>query len=66
MARLLIQAGNLAECQHFEILNGRQQIHLVAPGSGVKGKRDRSAHEFGLRGYLATGEFVEQVDCKQQ
>jgi hypothetical protein len=65
-ARLLIQAGDLAERQHFEILNGRQQIHLVAPGLGVEGKRNRSAHEFGLRGYLASGEFVEQIDGKQQ
>ena len=62
MARLLIRASHLAKRQHLEILNGRQQINLVAPGLGVKGKRDRSAHEFGLRGYRASGEFVEQVD----
>ena len=66
MARLLIQTSDLAERQHLEIMNGCQQVHLVAPGLGVKGERDRSAHEFGLRGYRATGEFVEEIDGKQQ
>ena len=36
------------------------------PSLRVECKRDCSAHEFGLRGYLAPGELVEQVDGQQQ